>query len=109
LNANDGINAGSRRVQEDQSRIPHIKSTSNGLPPSGTQISQDKRNLFLKLRAERIDDALKLGTVRSPRQKDLDDGRLLADDVKPAVTWRTAQHNDGHHRQDHQRPADEHC
>jgi hypothetical protein len=33
----------------------------------GIEVSQDKRHLTTKLRAERVDDALELGAVRSPR------------------------------------------
>jgi hypothetical protein len=33
----------------------------------GIEVSQDKRHLSAKLRAERIDDALELGAVRSTR------------------------------------------
>jgi len=60
----------------------------------GVQIRQDKRDLTAKLRPERVDHALELRAVRSPRREHLDDGRLLADDIEVTVPCLTRQGDD---------------
>jgi hypothetical protein len=78
-----------------------------GLPLSRIEVCQDERDLSAKLGPERIHDALELGTVGSPRQKYLHDGRLLAEDVEATIPWWASQHDDGYDRSDHHRSGDE--
>lgn len=57
--------------------------------------------MAIELGAERVDDALELGTVRSARQVHLNDSRLLANDVESAVCRRSRQHKCCYNRGDH--------
>jgi hypothetical protein len=71
-------------------------SICKGLAFSGTQIGQSEGDLIVKLWTQRVDDALQLCTIRSPRQEHLDNGWLPADDVKPMISWLAGQYDERH-------------
>jgi hypothetical protein len=67
LETRQGLDALPGRIQQHQRRIAHAMARGKCTPLGRIQIRQDKRHLAAKLWPERVDDALELGTVRSPR------------------------------------------
>jgi hypothetical protein len=55
------------RIQKHQGGVAHLMAGRKGAALRRTQIRQDKRHLAAKLGSEHVDDALKLGTIGSPR------------------------------------------
>jgi hypothetical protein len=94
-------------IQEHERRIANIMAARKRTPLGRIQICQDKRHLAMKLRSERVDDALELGTVRSTRQKHLHDGWLFTDDLEATVPRLPGQHYQRHNGRQHHWDRDE--
>jgi hypothetical protein len=107
LDAHQRLDPFSIRIQQHERRIAHVMAASKGTPLGRIQIRQDKSHLPMKLRSERVDDTLELGTVRSARQKHLHDGWLFADNVEATIPGLPGQHYHRHNGHQHHWDRDE--
>lgn len=96
-------------VQEDERRVGDVMPGGELSSLGGVQVRQDKGDLAAKLRPERVDHALELRAVRSPRQEHLDNRRLLTDNIEvtvPRLTRQGDRQDDGGHRERRRKKED---
>jgi hypothetical protein len=107
LDADQRLQALPVRIEQDEGGVPHPVSVGKCQPLGGIEVCQNESDLSMKLGAERVNDALQLGAVRSAGQKHLHDRWLLAEDVEATVPWLTGEHDDGRDGGDHHRGGGE--
>jgi hypothetical protein len=67
LGAHQRLDPFATGIQEHERRIANVMAAGERTSLGRIQVRQDKRHLPVKLRSERVDDALEFGTVRSAR------------------------------------------
>lgn len=85
LHSDERRYASSGRIEEDQRRVTDLMTGGKRLAFDAIQVGQHKGHVSLKLRSERVHDALELRAVRSTGEKHLHDGGLFADNLESAV------------------------